>query len=91
MKWAEWREALGGRANIEKKEEEKEAAAEEEVDLLEVFFLLHSQISFTCYWHSRSRCRSSVVPVNFVPIIPITFVQASSSSSVSDPSSPVSL
>ena len=36
MKWAEWREALGGRAKREKKEEEKEAAEEEEVDLLEV-------------------------------------------------------
>ena len=37
-KWAEWREALLGRAKRKKKEEEKEAVEEKEVDLLEVFF-----------------------------------------------------
>ena len=76
--WAEWREALGGRA---RKKREKEVE-EEEADLLEVYFYhIYEFLSpavtrvpvVTPVGHD-----DPVVPVNFVHINPIVFVHESS-------------
>ena len=63
----------------------KETAEEEEVDLLEVYHVYEflSPVATRVTIFNSVQADDSVVPVNFVPISPITFVHAVSSSSVS--------
>ena len=70
----------GPRGTGKEKKKEKEAAEKEEVDLLEDFFYhiyeFLSPVATRGTVVNPVQVYDSVVPVNFVPIIPITFVQA---------------